>query len=247
MSERVYVLVHPAWFGGWCWWKVAPLLCAAGHRVLTPTLTGLGEREHLAGPEVGLATHIDDVVNAVVYEDLADVVLVGNSSSGAVITGVRDRIPDRLRTVVYLDAFVPSDGQSILELIPPERREAMEALVTAEGGGWSLPRFAPAPWERFVPEAWDVRDNEDLRRVLPRLRPTPFRHFSDPLQLAGAEAESPRRVYVRCQRWPHPGFDRHARHAESSPGWELREVPWSHLAYVTAPDDLTALLLNLAM
>ena len=141
MSERVYVLVHPAWFGGWCWWKVAPLLRAAGHRVVTPTLTGLGEREHLASPDVGLATHIDDVVNVVVHEDLADVVLVGNSSSGAVITGVRDRIPDRLRRVVYLDSFVPSDGQSILELISPERRDAMEALV-AEEGGWLLIRFS---------------------------------------------------------------------------------------------------------
>ena len=206
MSERVYVLVHPAWFGGWCWWKVAPLLRAAGHRVVTPTLTGLGEREHLASAEVGLATHIDDVVNVVVFEDLADVVLVGNSSSGAVITGVRDRIPGRLRRVVYLDSFVPSDGQSILELIPPERREAMEALVKEEGGGWSLPRFAPAPWELFVPQAWEVRDDGDLERILARLRPTPFRHFSDPLQLAGTEAASPRRVYVRCERWAHPGF-----------------------------------------
>ena len=246
MSERVYVLVHPAWFGGWCWWKVAPLLRAAGHRVVTPTLTGLGEREHLASAEVGLATHIDDVVNVVVFEDLADVVLVGNSSSGAVITGVRDRIPDRLRRVVYLDSFVPSDGQSILELIPPERREAMEALVKEEGGGWSLPRFAPAPWELFVPQAWEVRDDGDLERILARLRPTPFRHFSDPLELAGREAASPRRVYVRCERWAHPGFDRHARHAESSPDWDLHVVPWSHLAYVTAPDELTALLLDLA-
>jgi pimeloyl-ACP methyl ester carboxylesterase len=247
MSERVYVLVHPAWFGGWCWWKVAPLLCAAGHRVLTPTLTGLGEREHLAGPEIGLATHIDDVVNAVVYEDLADVVLVGNSSSGAVITGVRDRIPDRLRKVVYLDAFVPSDGQSILELIPSERREAMEAFVASEGGGWLLPRFAPAPWEEFVPGSWQVTDHADLRRVLPRLRPTPFRHFSEPLHLTGRTERSPRRVFVRCGAWPHPGFDRHAAHAESSPDWDLYEVPWSHLAYVTAPDDLTALLLDLAV
>jgi pimeloyl-ACP methyl ester carboxylesterase len=246
MSERVYVLVHPAWFGGWCWWKVEPLLRAAGHRVVTPTLTGLGEREHLASPDVGLATHIDDVVNVVVHDDLADVTLVGNSSSGAVITGVRDRIPDRLRRVVYLDAFVPSDGQSILEQIAPERREAMEALVAEEGGGWSLPRFAPAPWERFVPEAWEVRDDGDLRRILARLRPTPFRHFSDPLELAGPEASSPRRVYVRCERWAHAGFDRYARHAEASADWDLHEVPWSHLAYVTAPDELTALLLDIA-
>ena len=245
MSQRVYVLVHPAWFGGWCWWKVTPLLCAVGHRVYTPTLTGLGEREHLAHPEVGLSTHIDDVVNAVVYEDLEDVVLVGNSSSGAVITGVRDRIPDRLGKVVYLDAFVPSDGQSVFDLIPTERREAMEALVTSEGGGWSLPRFARAPWEEFVPSSWQVTDDADLRRILPRLRPTPCRHFSESLHLTGAREQSPRRVYVRCRSWPHPGFDRNAEHAGSSPDWDLYEVPWSHLAYVTAPDDLTALLLDL--
>jgi pimeloyl-ACP methyl ester carboxylesterase len=221
------------------------LLRAAGVRVYTPTLTGLGEREHLAGPEIGLSTHVDDVVNTILHEDLDGVVLVGNSSSGAVVTGVRDRAPERLAKVVYLDAFVPGDGESILQLIPPERREAMEALVASEGGGWSLPRFAPAPWEQFVPEAWQVTDEADLRRILPRLRPTPFRHFSEPLDVSGGEGR-PRRLYVRCGRWPHAGFDRHAADARASPDWDLYEVPWSHLAYVTAPDELTALLLEVA-
>ena len=104
-----FVLVHPAWFGGWSWRKVVPLLVEAGHSVHTPTLTGLGERSHLATPEIGLGTHIDDVVQILEFEDLHDVILVGSSSSGAVITGVADRAPERIAKVVYLDAFVPAD------------------------------------------------------------------------------------------------------------------------------------------
>jgi pimeloyl-ACP methyl ester carboxylesterase len=245
MSERVYVLVHPAWFGGWCWRKVGTLLRAAGHRVYSPTLTGLGERAHLASPEVGLSTHIDDVVNTLVFEDLDTVVLVGNSSSGAVITGVADGAPERVALVVYLDAFVPSDGQSILDLIPPERREVMEALVESEGDGWALPRFAEAPWDQFVPEVWDVTDDVDLRWVLPRLRPTPFRHFSEPLHVERG-GDSPRRAYVRCRGWPHPVFDRYAAHAGSSADWDLYELHSSHLPYVTAPTVVTELLVELA-
>jgi len=246
MSDSEYVLVHPAWFGGWCWRKVATLLRAAGRRVHTPTLTGLGERAHLAAPDVGLSTHIDDVVNTLVFDDLRDVVLVGNSSAGAVITGVSDRVPERVGRLVYLDAFVPANGESVVELIPPERREVMEALVASEGDGWLLPRFAEPPWERFVRDAWRVDDEADVGWILPRLRPTPFRHFTDPLHFESPGAARPRRVYVRCREWPHPGFDRYAAHAAASPDWDLVEMRSSHLPYVTAPADLTTLLLELA-
>ena len=242
----VYVLVHPAWFGGWCWQKVDTLLRAAGHRVYTPTLTGLGERAHLASPEVGLSTHVDDVAGTLVFEDLREAVLVGNSSAGAVITGVAARAPERVDRVVYLDAFVPADGESVLELIPPERREVMQTLVETEGNGWALPRFAEAPWDTFVPGAWNVADEADLRWILPRLRPTPFRHFSEPLRAEPRGDEKPRHVYVRCRGWPHPRFDRYASRAGSSPDWDLYELEGSHLPYVTAPDDLTALLLEIA-
>ncbi len=111
VAKATFVLVHPAWFGGWCWGKVTPLLRDRGHDVYTPTLTGLGERAHLANPEISLATHIEDVVNVLEFEDLQRVILVGNSSGGMVITGVADRVPERLAQVVYLDAFVPEDGQ----------------------------------------------------------------------------------------------------------------------------------------
>jgi pimeloyl-ACP methyl ester carboxylesterase len=138
-NKATFVLVHPAWFGGWCWKKITPLLRARGYEVFTPTLTGLGERAHLARPEIGLNIHIEDVANLLKYEDLSDVILVGNSSAGMVITGVADQAPERIAHIVYLDAFVPQDGQTMLDLIPPDRRPPMEMLVQNEGHGWLLP------------------------------------------------------------------------------------------------------------
>src|SRR5438105_10570292 len=135
-----FVLVHPAWFGGWCWRRLRPLLEARRHTVHTPTLTGLGERAHLAHPGVDLQTYIDDVVNVLTYQDLHAVVLLGHSSGGVVITGVADRVPERIAHVIYLDAFVPENGQCLADLIPADRRQGMEALVETEGFGWLLPR-----------------------------------------------------------------------------------------------------------
>jgi pimeloyl-ACP methyl ester carboxylesterase len=241
-----FVLVHPAWFGGWCWKKVESRLRAGGHAVYSPTLTGLGERAHLAAPFVGLSVHIRDVAEMLSFEDLDGVILVGNSSGGSVITGVADRIPERIAKVVYLDAFVPANGQATRDLIAPERREVMEALVEEEGFGWLLPRFAQAAWEQFVPEAWKVTDDEDLRWVLDRLRPTPFRHFTEPIQLACPDTELPPRVYIRCTENHHPGFDRCAEAAQSSPGWTACEIASAHLPYITDPDELTAQLVDIA-
>jgi pimeloyl-ACP methyl ester carboxylesterase len=185
-------------------------------------------------------------VNVLGFEDLHDVILVGNSSAGAVITGVADRAPERIQQVVYLDAFVPTDGQSLVDLIPPDRRPAMQQLVEQEGDGWLLPRFAPAPWEKFVPEAWQVTDAADLEWVLPRLRPTPFGHFTEPVKLRLSDAERPRRVYIRCRHWPNPGFDRYAATAQASPAWDYGELATSHLPFLTNPDKLSDILLEIA-
>lgn len=153
---------------------------------------------------------------------------------------------ERIDQVVYLDAFLPSSGESTRDLIPPDRRPAMEALVEAEGDGWLLPRFSPAPWEQFLREAWHVTDEEDLQWVLARLRPTPFGHVTEPLQLHNAGTGPAARAYIRCLRWPNPGFDRYAAAAQSSPGWSYRELRTSHVPYITHPDDLTAVLLEVA-
>jgi pimeloyl-ACP methyl ester carboxylesterase len=243
-AMATFVLVHPAWFGGWCWQKVNPRLRAAGHAVRAPTLTGLGERAHLATAVVGLGTHLDDVVNVLEFEDLTDVILVGTSSGGTVVTGVADRVLDRIAQLVYVDAFVPEDGESTWELIPRDRRPAMEQLVKSEGEGWLLPRFSTAPWDGFLRDAWGVTDEAERRWVLDRLRPTPLGHLTEPVRLAHDPPAS--RAYVRCRRWPNPLYDRYAATARSSPGWTCRDLDASHVPYVTAPDQLAAALLDLA-
>src|SRR5690349_6349785 len=113
-----FVLVHGAWHGGWCWRKLSPLLAAQGHEVFAPTLTGLGERSHLAGPEVGLAVHVQDVASLLEFEDLREVILVGHSYGGMVLAGVAGRAAERLSQLVYLDAYVPRHGQSMVDLVP---------------------------------------------------------------------------------------------------------------------------------
>jgi pimeloyl-ACP methyl ester carboxylesterase len=246
MKPMVFVLVHPAWHGAWFWKKVVPLLRQGGHLVFTPTLTGLGERSHLARPEVGLDVHVTDVINVLKYEDLHDVVLVGHSSSGAVITDVADRAPAQIAHLVYLDAFVPEDGQAVLDLITPERRQMMEALVRAEGNGWLLPRFAPPPWETIVRDMWGVTDDNDVRWMLDRLVPTPFGHLRDPVHRTNPVAEKLPRAYIRCRQFPNPRFDQHAEMAQRGGLWRYRELAASHHAAVTVPDKVTDLLLELA-
>jgi pimeloyl-ACP methyl ester carboxylesterase len=241
-----FVLVHPAWHGGWCWKKVALRLRRSGHEVLTPTLSGLGDRSHVATPAIGLDTHITDVVNLLIYEDLAEVVLVGHSSSGAVVTGVADRVPERIGQMVYLDAFVPGHGESVLDLLAPERRQVLQRMVEREGEGWRLPRFAPPPWETIVREMWGVTDDVDVRSLLERLTPTPFRHFTDPVRRSSATADALPRTYIRCRRFPSARFDQHAAIARRSPLWSLRELDTSHHPAVTSPDALASLLGDIA-
>jgi pimeloyl-ACP methyl ester carboxylesterase len=246
VDPATFVLVHPAWLGGWCWRKVTPRLRAQGHEVYTPTLTGLGERVHLADPAIGLATHVDDIVNVLEFEDLWRVVLVGNSSGGMVITAVADRVPERLASVVYLDAFVPEDGQSLVDLLPGERRQAMAELVKTEGQGWLLPRFAPMPWEEIVRGPWGVTTDDDVEWMLARLAPTPFRQFTDSVTRSNPAAAKVDHVFVRCRQFVHAGFDRHAKMAQETPGWRYRELPAPHLAYVTHPEELAEVLIELA-
>jgi pimeloyl-ACP methyl ester carboxylesterase len=244
--SSVFVLVHPAWHGAWTWKKVVPLLRAKGHRVSTPTLTGLGELSHLATPEVGLDDHVGDVADVMTHDDLKDVILVGHSSSGAVITGVADRVPERIAHLVYLDAFVPDDGQSVFDLVAPERRRMMEELVNTEGDGWLLPRFAPPPWETVIREMWGVTDNDDVRWMKGLLTPTPVGHFRDPVRRTNPAAENVPRTYVRCRRFANPRFDKHAEMAQRTAGWRYLELQAPHHPVVAMPDEVARLLLDVA-
>ena len=148
-----FVLVHGAWHGSWCWKRVRKALRSHGHEVFTPTLTGVGERSHLLAPEVDLDTHIDDVVNLLRWEQLSDVVLCGHSYAGAVISGVADRIPDRIRELVYLDAFVLKDGECLHDTLPSSQKDLQLELTRQHGDGWKVP---PIPAEVFGVNAADI-------------------------------------------------------------------------------------------
>jgi pimeloyl-ACP methyl ester carboxylesterase len=223
-------------------------LQAHGHAVFTPTLTGLGERSHLAHPHIGLETHIGDVVNVLFYEDLRDVILVGHSSGGALITAVADRAPERLAHLVYLDAFVPADGQATIDLISPEAKAALEARVAAEGDGWMLPSPQPGSWDDLVRDGWGVTDEADRRWMIERLGPTPFKTFTDPVRCTDPRAAALPRTFIGCVQDPgDPGqtFARFAQAARSEAGWRYRELATGHEAFLTMPRELVDVLLDI--
>lgn len=233
-----FVIVHGAWGGAWSWNRlVAPLLRQAGHDVYAVTLTGLGERAHLGTPETDLDTHIQDVCNTLFYEDLHDVILVGHSYGGAVITGVADRCPERLSQLVYLDAAVPSDGQSMADSWSPERRQEIEERAAREPEGWKLSRFTPPP--SAAPE---VLEWSAARRVN-----QPIRTFTQPLRLTRGETTLPRAfVYCSADKEPNsPGAER-ARRIQADRRWTYFELPTGHNLQYSAPKETAEILLKLA-
>jgi pimeloyl-ACP methyl ester carboxylesterase len=230
-----FVLVHGGWHGAWCWRRVVPLLAEAGHEVHTPTLTGTGDRAHLHTRDTGLATHVDDVVAVLDLDDVRDAVLVGHSSAGAVITGVAQRRGERLRELVYLDAFVPQAGQSVFDILPPERRDVFISQVDEAGRILIDPDIAM--------DGWAVTDPADRAWLRPRLRPHPVRALADPLP-ADPLPDLPRR-YVHCTRKPTgDSFAGMAALARSDPAWRVATVDSGHDAMVTAPKELAELLLK---
>jgi pimeloyl-ACP methyl ester carboxylesterase len=231
-----FLIAHGAWSAAWAWKKMRPLLQARGHALYTPTYTGLGERAHLASREVGLETHIADVLGTLEFEDLRDVVLVGHSYGGMVATGVADRARARLRRLVYLDAFVPRDGQSLLDLLPADVRERMREAARTAGDGWRVP---PNP----VPP--DTSET-DLAWLMPRRVMHPLRAFEEPIRLTGPEGAAPR-AYIYCTRIaPGDVFGPFAERARREAGWQYLELEATHSPNVTAPEALAALLEKLA-
>lgn len=184
-----YVLVHGGFQGGWSFRRVAKLLRDAGHEVYTPTLTGLGERSHLAEQSINLDTHIADIVNTIVWEDLSEVVLLGHSYGGMVITGVADRIADRIATLVYLDALVPEDGNTLFTL-RPEYLDYFMGQVAA-GGGLLVPQGPASAFDTALPEDWAWIDSKTT--------PHPFACFIQAIRLSGRQSEIGKRIFVHAQ------------------------------------------------
>jgi pimeloyl-ACP methyl ester carboxylesterase len=223
-----FLICHGAWSAGWAWKKMRPLLRAAGHDVFTPTYTGLGERAHLASRSITLDTHIADILGVIECEDLSDIVLVGHSYGGMVATSVADRAPDRIARLVYLDAFVPENGQSLFDLVPAQMLSGMRAALAAQGDGWLL-QPNPTPPDTSP---------EDMAWVTPLRRWQPVGAFTQPIALKSAGAKPPR-TYIYCTRIaPGDPFGQYARRFRSDPAWTFFEIDASHNPNVTAPKAL---------
>ena len=227
-----FLVCHGAWSAGWAWKKMHPLMAAAGHRLVTPTYTGLGERAHLANPSIDLETHIRDILNVIKYEDLRDIVLIGHSYGGMVATGVADRARDRISQLIYLDAFVPKDGQSLFDLNEPGR-QWMLGLAKA-GDGWRVP---PNPTPPDTPPA-------DVEWLTERRVPMPIKCFEMKLALHSGEPTLPRSYIYATRIAPTDTFGPFAARARNEAGWRYHEIDASHAPNVTAPEALMALLLG---
>jgi pimeloyl-ACP methyl ester carboxylesterase len=230
-----FVLIHGAWHGGWCWQRVADRLHGGGHTVFTPTLTGLGERSHLLRAGIDLKTHIADAVNVMKWEQLSDVVLCGHSYGGFVISGVAEEMEPKIRSIVFLDAFVPSNGDSVRDLTGPAVREAAGAAL--QRGDIVIP---PRPAEAFGVNAAD-------RPWVDRLCVgQPIGTFTDRIVLTGARDRIARKSYVRAAGYANPGFDKAVAAARSDPSWRIYEVSCGHDVMVDMPDRLSEILLEVA-
>ncbi len=172
-----FVLIHGAWEAGWVWKETASHLRAAGHDVYTPSLTGLGERSHLMNRSINLETHIADVLGVLKWEQLNNVTLVGHSYGGMVVTGVADQAHDRIGSLIYLDAFVPKNGQSLFDLATPERAAGMRKMADEQGEGWFLPLSA-APLEH-------VTDPKEAALLQELCVPQPLANATQTLNLSG--------------------------------------------------------------
>jgi len=228
-----YVLVHGAWHGSWCWKRVRQRLSAKGHQVFTPTLTGLGERGHLLSRDVSLDTHIADVVNLLTWEDLRDIVLVGHSYGGAVVRHVADQLPDRVRSLVYLDAFVPEDGKSVLMYLP-DSGKAVRELARTQGDGWKAPP---------IPASVLAINEMDAAWVDGQCTMQPLASLEAKAHLSGNCDTVATIGYILASGWEDSPFLQFYELAGERRWWRA-DLACGHDAMLDAPDELAALLLQ---
>ncbi len=234
-SSATLVLVHGSNHGGWCWQRLTPLLEAAGHRVYTPTLTGLAERADELTREVGLSTHVADVAELIEAKDLEQVTLVGHSYAGAVVNGAAEVVADRIAQIVYLDAFLPRDGESVLDTEPPESREAFLKIAREQGDGWRLP-----PQQGFL-DRWGLTDPADRSWVWEQLTDMPLLASTEPLSAPTAAARRLPRTFIDLVAPKNAGTVTATTRAREE-GLEMLQIATGHDAMVTEPARLAELL-----
>jgi pimeloyl-ACP methyl ester carboxylesterase len=227
------VLVAGAWYGGWVWRKVISRLNEMGHIATAPTLTGLGERRHNGADDTDLATHIEDVRAHIEMEDLHDVTLVGWSYGGMVITGVAGQISERIKSLIYVDAFVPEFGKAVVDYLHTSRRSNIEALMTAN-----------KPYPPIPLEVLGVTDPSIVDFVLPRVTDQPWRTFCQPLR-ASPQRRFPM-AYVYCSGWPLTSFTQFYDQFKNDPAVRTAVIDTGHVCMLTEAQKTAELLVDLA-
>lgn len=235
-ARKTFVLIHGAWHGGWCWRRVADLLEAKGHKVFAPSLTGLADRSHLLSKDVILDTHIADIVNLFKWEDLKDVCLVAHSYGGWPSSGALEQIGDRVSSIVWLDAFKPSDGQKGADYASPFSRKAMEEAIAAGTPG----RKAPPP------AAFGVNE-KDQAWVASKVTDQPNGVATQPIKLTGARDRIAKKTYIRAPKYPQEAFDKALAECKADKTWKTFETTTSgHDVMVDAPEWLVDIILQVA-
>jgi pimeloyl-ACP methyl ester carboxylesterase len=233
MPGKTFVLVHGAWHGGWCWRRVADLLEKQGHKVFTPTLTGLGERSHLLRAGINVSTHVTDVVNVLKWEGLSDVVLCGHSYGGLVVSGVAEQAGGQIGSIVFLDAFVPDDGDSMAELTSGAVRDNLK--IASERGDLGVPARSAAAF---------LVNEKDRAWVDAMCVPQPIGTMTEAMKLTGAREKIAKKSYIRAGAYPNPGFDKALARVKADKTWRTYDVPCGHDVMVDMPERLAEILVE---
>jgi pimeloyl-ACP methyl ester carboxylesterase len=234
MKKHTFVLVHGAWFGAWVWRDVASGIREMGHVVTTPTLTGIGERRHLGDGSTTLSTHIEDVALHVEMEDVRDITLVGWSYGGLVTAGVLPRIEHRIKSIIYLDAFLPENGKAIIDSYPSDRRAGMEVH---QRDNTPVP---PLPLAFF-----GVTEQPLIDFITPRLTPQPWRTFCEPFKTVTGSREVPT-SYIRCALHKYEPFDTALKRTKADSRVRTRTLQTGHTCALTDPNETIHALISFA-
>jgi pimeloyl-ACP methyl ester carboxylesterase len=232
---KTFVLVHGAWHGAWCWRRVSDLLEKKGHKVFVPTMMGLGACSHIPSKDVNLTTHITDIVNVIKWEDLSGFVLVGHSYGGYIISGVAEQLADKIASIVFLDAFVPENGES---LAAGASQPVKDAIAAAQGRG----EFSLKP----VPAAVFRVNEKDRAWVDAKCTPQPIATLTDKIALTGARDKVAKKAYIRAKGYPSVPFDVMLAKYKANAAWKTFEMTAGHDAMVDQPQELTDLLIQVA-
>lgn len=239
-TGKTFVFAHGSWHGGWCWRRVADRLRAKGARVFTPSYTGMGDRAHLLNKNITIETFVRDIIEVLRTEELSNVILLGHSFGGVPISGVADRMPEKIRRLVYLDAVVIESGQTAFSLYPPKEVDERIAASNKANGGLAVPNPIT------LPPSWGLTEGSaDYAWVMRRLTPTPLGAYTSALNLHAPVGNGLPKTYVRCATPENPTIASSRALVKSLGGWDWIDFPGPHNCMITHPDEITNLLLQL--